>query len=198
MEIQASVVPINTQLHLQWQVNFMHHLKRDIKLRNHDLKIALLFQRTCSSSVQKGIIIAVIVIILLPVLNLARADCKYTIKCNQQTSSTLLQLVKQSWILQHHVHIITSLHAKCVPGWSFTLSMSVCLFVCLLVCASALNIVYNYVMYNVDMRLSLVDLMAALQFEYSTGVATMSSLALLRVLHTKDPRSKGSPPICQQ
>lgn len=29
-----------------------------------------------------------------------------------------------------------------------------CLFVCLLVGASALNIIYNYVMYNVDMRLS--------------------------------------------
>jgi len=70
-----------------------------------------------------------------------------------------------------------------------------CLFVCLSVCWSAhlhliLSTITSCTMLTCDFPL--VDLMVALQFEYSTGVATMSSLALLRVSHTKDPRSKGS------
>lgn len=144
--------------------------------------MALLFQCTCSSSVQKGIIIAVIVIILLPVLNLAFADCKYTIKCNQQTSSTWLRFYKScSYNYQPACKVCAQLVLRLLY------IIHVCLSVHLHILLSTIT---SCTMLTCDFPL--VDLMAALQYEYSTGIATMRCLALLRVLHTKDPRSKGN------
>jgi len=52
-------------------------------------------------------------------------------------------------------------------------------------CVSTYHVCNNYIMYIVAMQLYLST---ALQFEHSTGVATMSSVAQLRVRHSQEQR----------
>ena len=63
--------------------------------------------------------------------------------------------------------------------------------VCLFVCASALTtytIITSHKLLPCD--ITLVDLTAALQFEYSTGVATVLSLAQLQVQDAEEQRQR--------